>query len=152
MLGLTLCSSSADASAEGQTPATEVGVAYSFLRIPEYSGWSASFARNFNEYFGWVVDGGGFYSEGDKLHLAMTGPRVSFRGMKRATLFAQVVAGAWLAEGGAGFIALPGAGVDLRPGEPLGFRVQVDWPLVTREGVFTELPRFSAGIVLRPKR
>jgi hypothetical protein len=164
LLGVTLCSSSSAAvadsapesgvpgdAAEGlPAPKTEFSMSYSFLRVPEYSGWNGSIARNLAGGLGWVVDGGGFYAEGDAVHLVMTGPRFSYRGMKDVSLFAQVLAGGWLAGDDAGFIALPGAGIDLRPDRKIGIRVQADWPLITREGVYTEIPRFSVGVVLRP--
>lgn len=164
LLGVTLCSSSSaavadsapevgvpgDAAAGSPALKTDLSLSYSFLRIPEYSGWNGSVARNLVGGLGWVVDGGGFYAEGDALHFMMTGPRLSYRGMSQATLFAQVLAGGWLSGDEAVFVVLPGAGVDLWPRKKVGLRVQADWPMITRDGVYPELPRFSAGVVLRP--
>ena len=156
MLGIALCAPSPRASSDEGQPAskTEFSAGYQFLRSPQaFSGWNASFSQSFgNKGFSWVVEGGGLYVEGDAAHLLMTGPRLSHRVGKEARLFAQVLAGAAMGGDDGIMLALPGAGVDFRPENALGFRVQVDWPMLTQYGVFTELPRFSTGIVLRPGR
>jgi outer membrane protein OmpA-like peptidoglycan-associated protein/opacity protein-like surface antigen len=100
------------------TPKVELFVGYSYVRaVPEYEagnrlvdlhGGSASFAYNFNRYLGIVADVGGY--DDSKVQLAgrrpyvvadstgtvysyLIGPRVSFRGNRRLTPFAQALFG-----------------------------------------------------------
>ena len=157
MLGIALCTPSAEASADEGPPAnrTEFSAGYQFLRDPRaWSGWNASLSIPLgNKGFSWVVDGGSLYTQEGSLRLLTTGPRFSYRATKDVTLFAQVLAGgAWFDADFAAPIAYPGGGIDFRPDETLGFRAQVDWPMLTPYGVATGDPRVSGGIVLRPWR
>jgi len=156
LLGITLWTPSLEASPEeGPSPTnhTEFSAGYQLMGPAQtWHGWNASLSRGFgSKGFGWVVDGGSVYPEGSPLTLLTTGPRFSYRADKDATLYAQVLAGVWIESGPDVLpIAYPGVGVDFRPDETLGFRLQLDWPLVTPFGVITAVPRVSAGIVIRP--
>jgi len=84
------------------------------------------------------------------LWLALAGPRLSARSTARVRPYVQLLAGAAIYEGGAAFLALPGAGIDFALGESSGFRVQAEWPILTTGGVYTGAPRLSASVSFRP--
>jgi hypothetical protein len=145
------------ATAEG---GPESSIRYSTFVVPEEGavihGWQASVVARPERRLSWVLDGGGHYADGDSVHTLLAGPRLSTRPSRGGvSLFAQVLAGVGLLrddETAAVFAALPGFGIDVGAGKPAGFRVQVDWPLITNYGVLYQAPRISAGVVLRPGR
>jgi len=145
------------AAAEG---GPESSIRYSTFLVPEEGvvvhGWQASVVVGSGRRLSWVLDGGGHYAGGDSVHTLLAGPRVSTRPSRGGvSLFAQMLAGVGLLrddETAAVFAALPGVGLDLGAGKPAGFRIQVDWPLITNYGVLGGVPRISAGVVLRPGR
>jgi len=160
MAGMTaglMALTSGGAAAEG---GPESSIRYSTFVVPAEGavihGWQASVVARSGRRLSWVLDGGGHYAEGDSVHTLMAGPRLSTRPTRGGlSLFAQVLAGGGLLRGdetAAVFAALPGFGLDLGAGKPAGFRVQVDWPLITTYGVLDGVPRVSAGVVLRPGR
>jgi hypothetical protein len=134
---------------------SELAVGYSFVGIPEFSGWTISWTNAHDGPFGIAVNAAGYYAEGTSAHLLGIGPQLRQRG-KSVAVFEQVVfAGAIL--GGDvlhAAVIYPGIGVDFAPRQGVGVRFQADWPLVlvSRYGVLATAaaPRFSAAIVFRP--
>ena len=160
MAGMTagvMALTSGGAAAEG---GPESSFRYSTFVVPAEGvfvhGWQASVVAGSGRRLSWVLDGGGNYAGGGSLHTLLAGPRLSTRPSQGGvSLFAQVLAGVGLLrddETAAVFAVLPGFGLDLGAGKPAGFRVQVDWPLITNYGVLDQVPRVSAGVVLRPGR
>lgn len=141
-------------SAEADGP--EVSLRYSALVVPPSAaihGWQASVATRPGGGWGWVLDGGGYYAEGDGAHALMAGPRYSTRpSPSGVSFFAHLLAGAAFGDGSALFLAHPGVGVDFGTRGPVGLRVQTDWPIITAYGVVAIAPRVSAGVVYRPGR
>jgi hypothetical protein len=142
------------AAAEADGP--EVSLRYSALVVPfsgAVHGWQASVATRPAGGWGWALDGGGYYAEGDAAHALMAGPRYSTRPSRSGvSVFFHLLAGAAFGDGSALFLAHPGVGVDFGRHDSVGFRVQTDWPIVTAYGVVAIAPRVSAGVVYRPGR
>lgn len=180
------------------TPKVELFLGYSYVRaVPEYeagnrivdlNGGSASLAYNFNRYLGIVADVGGY--DDSKVQLAgrrpyvvadssgtaysfLAGPRLSFRGNRRLTPFAQALFGEARASdvtissgcAGVGCTVLPeetkfaftaGGGLDYRLHHHLSLRlIQAEYLMTNFEDHSTGKSasqndeRFSSGIVFR---
>jgi hypothetical protein len=125
-----------------------------FVAGPEamVHGWQASATRT-GSGWGWALDGGGYYVDGDALHAVLAGPRYSTRPSRSGvSFFTHFLAGAAFADGDALFVAHPGVGVDFGGQGRTGLRIQTDWPIITAYGVYAGAPRVSAGFVFRPGR
>ena len=142
--------------AAAETKGPGVSLRYSALVVPfegAVHGWQASLTTRPGGGWGWALDGGGYYGEGDAVHAVMAGPRYTSRpSASGVSVFAHLLAGAAFGDGDGLFVAHPGVGVDLGARGPVGLRVQADWPIVTTYGVFAGAPRVSAGIAFRPGR
>jgi len=155
-------------------PKAEVSGGFSYLRSVELSsfnlyGWNAGFAGNMNRWFGVVGDFGGNYaspgtgifgSQGVsvKAHTFMFGPRFSYRGDGKLTMFTHALFGA--ARGSAGgfgvsagdtaFAMALGGGFDLRLTEAVALRaIQVDYLMTRFGGERQNNVRLVTGIVIR---
>lgn len=155
-------------------PKAEVSGGFSVLRTVELSafnlyGWNASVAGNVNPWFGLVGDFSGNYASPRsgifgsagvdvKAHTFLFGPRFSYRGGGRMTMFSHALFGA--AHGSAGafgdsasdssFAMALGGGFDARLTKAVAWRVfQADY-LMTRFGSHRQNNvRLVTGIVLR---
>lgn len=117
---------------------------------------SGGFAHGFQASFGMggpglaLVADGGLVSADEGAVLVTAGPRWSSRPDRDGTsVFVQLLGG-FVLSGGSQFFVNPGVGVDFRTDRNLGFRIQVEGPVVTTGGVY-DFMRVSAGIVLRPE-
>ena len=91
-----------------------------------------------------------YYHPSDGAILAAAGPRWYSRTSAGGTrVFIQLVGGLVAADGGGGFFAAPGAGVDFAADKKLGGRLQVDGPFFVGGGI-ADVVRVSGGIVWRP--
>jgi hypothetical protein len=149
-----------------ETPAAEVSVGYSYLRLGasngiNQNGGSVSAAFNVNHWFGVVGDVGGYHASpfgvGLDTYTFLVGPRLSCRTGSRVTPFAQVlVGGAHLTAGVEGesasttaFAFSAGGGVDLRISPRIAFRPQVDYIGMRSNGSTLNCTRASASVVFR---
>jgi len=132
----------------------DLSIGYAMLQSPEYSGFAADFGWQSARGVGVTVDVGGHFDEGDYLLLFAAGPRLSRQIKPGLTLSGRLLAGVVTFEGeGVGaFVAYPGLAVDFATDRRVGFRLQGDWPLLTAHGVYPQIPRFSASVVIRPRK
>lgn len=147
-----------------ETPAADVSVGYSYLRIggsngTNQNGVSGSVAYNANNWVGIVGDIGFYYSSPQRVGLTtvtyMFGPRFSYRTDSRVTPFAQVLLGGShmsASLGGLSATSNPfaysfGGGVDLGLSDNLSFRPQVDYVGLRSNGSTSNCARISAAIV-----
>jgi opacity protein-like surface antigen len=149
-----------------ETPAADVSLGYSYLRLGgsdgiNQNGGSASFAYNANHWLGLVADFGGYHSSplgiDFNTYTYMFGPRFSYRGAGRVTPFAQVLFGGAHQTGSAfgisasnnAFAFSTGGGVEIRLSHSLAFRPQADYILLRSSGSNLNCARVSAIIVFR---
>lgn len=127
-------------------PPADLSIEYGFNRITNGDGLNmpvgaaASLGIDVNDSFTLAMDARWNHkSEGsDSLNLTsfQAGPRLVFR-KAGATPYVQVVAGAAHASDGSSetkFCAMPGAGVDIRLSDRVGFRFGADFRIVFLEG------------------
>jgi hypothetical protein len=154
-------------------PKVEVSGGFSYLRTVELSsfnlyGWNASVAGNMNPWFGVVGDLGGNYASPSSgvfgvagvnvsAHTFLFGPRFSYRGAGRTTMFCHALFGA--AHGSAGgfgitardtaFAMALGGGFDIHLANSVAFRaLQLDYLMTRFGGDRQNSVRLMTGIVL----
>jgi outer membrane immunogenic protein len=145
------------------TPAAEVSLGYSYLRLggsdgENQNGGSASVAVNVNNWLGLGGDFGGYHSTPYGVSLNtyayMFGPRFSLRSESVATPFVQVMLGGshlsasafGTSAGTNAFAFSTGGGVDLRLTEHIAFRPQVDYIAMRASGSTTNCARITAAV------
>ncbi|HTS13192.1 MAG TPA: outer membrane beta-barrel protein [Candidatus Limnocylindrales bacterium] len=149
-----------------ETPAAEVSVGYSYLRLggsdgDNQNGGSASVAFNVNHWLGIVGDFGGYHSTPFGVNLNtytyLFGPRFSLRSESRATPFFQTLLGgsrltanAFGTSGsGNAFAYSVGGGVDVRLSQHVAFRPQAEYLGMHSNGSTLNCARVTAAIVFR---
>jgi opacity protein-like surface antigen len=158
-------------------PKAELFGGYSYMRVNPGSGfsginlptgWHASVAGNFNDWFGIAGDFSGNYgspsilglSVDTKVHTYTFGPRISYRKNEKITPFAHAMFGGANVRGSAfgvgvsesGFAMTLGGGVDAKINDHFAFRVaQFDYVMTRISGDNQHNFRISTGIVIRFK-
>ncbi len=159
-------------------PRTEIFGGYSYLRADDnvdgidLHGWNASFAGNFNKWFGLVADFSGHYGDVTLLpglkadinaHIFTVGPRFSYRGNERVTPFGHVLLGAArsgstffdptlgkVKSSDSAFALIVGGGLDAKVTKNIAIRLfQADYVLTRFDDDNQHNFRVSTGVVLR---
>ena len=132
------------------SPAADLAVRYATFLSPGGAGaLHLSLGLPAGDDLGIVFDAARFSGN---VYLLAGGVRTLGRHRPGPNLYAQVLAGVAFEPGGSPVaIVQPGMGVDLGSRGPAAFRLQVDWPLVTFNGLIYLVPRVSAGVVFRPE-
>jgi hypothetical protein len=164
----TLIAVAGPAAAQTTVPRADVAVSYSILRDFDLDetfpvGWVAAVAGNLTDQLAVVGEVGGNYTSIDvfatsidlNVHTFLGGVRYASRANADYMPFAQFLAGAARASGGAfgvsasntGFALQPGGGVDIALNAGTAVRVQADYRAVRDSGDTTSEFRFAAGVV-----
>jgi hypothetical protein len=150
--------SGAASAQDGEAPAGDLSVGYSFLSVDagpfrdrgDVHGFNVTGAGHFNDWFGIAGEASGHYESGDALHYVMAGPRFTYRGASRVEPYAHVMAGGAFLNSSGRFAAQVGGGLDVKVSDKVAIRaVQVDYAPIFFNGNAAHNVKVSAGVSFR---